>query len=62
MNIINYIENLSEEEIQVVGTKGQVAIEKDGESIAFFDTVEEAQTYIDNYTEESTGDVEDGTN
>lgn len=47
MNIINYIENLSDEEIQVVGTQGQVSVEKDGQSIAFFDTVEEAQAYID---------------
>lgn len=51
MNIINFLENLSQEEIEIVGTQGQIAILENNETIAYFDSIEEAQDYIDNLQE-----------
>ena len=46
MQVINYLEGLSEEEVEAVGTHGQVAVVNDDETLAYFDTVEEANQYV----------------
>ena len=47
MKIVNYLEGMSEEQIETVGTQGQVVvISDDGNPLNYFDTVEEANTYV----------------
>lgn len=53
LEIINYLENLSQDEISLVGTTGQVAVLKEGTAIEFFDNVEDAQNYVNNYIQEN---------
>ena len=51
MRVINYLEGLSEEEVEAVGTHGQVAVvNDDDETLAYFDTVEEANQYVTDHT------------
>ena len=51
MRVINYLEGLSEEEVEAVGTQGQVAVlNDDDETLAYFDTVEEANQYVTDHT------------
>ncbi len=51
MRIVNFLEGLSEEKIEVVGTHGQVAVvNDDDETLAYFDTVEEANQYVTDNT------------
>lgn len=50
MQVINYLEGLSEEEVEAVGTHGQVAVVNDDETLAYFDTVEEANQYVTDHT------------
>lgn len=47
MRVINYLEGLSEEEVEAIGTHGQVAVlNNDDETLVYFDTVEEANQYV----------------
>lgn len=47
MRVINYLENLTEEEIEAVGAHGQVVVlNDDDETLGYFDTVEEANQYV----------------
>ncbi len=51
MRVINYLEGLSEEEVEAVGTHGQVVVVNDNdESLKYFDTVEEANQYVTDHT------------
>lgn len=50
MQVINYLEGLSEEEVEAVGTHGQVAVVSNNDTLAYFDTVEEANQYIIEHT------------
>ena len=50
MRVVNFLEGLSEEKIEVVGTHGQVAVVNDDETLAYFDTVEEANQYVTDNT------------
>jgi|TARA_R110000796_G_scaffold216570_1_gene332576 hypothetical protein len=47
MRVENFLEGLSEEEIEVVGTHDQVVVMSDeNEALGYFDTVEEANEYV----------------
>jgi hypothetical protein len=51
MRVENFLEGLSEDEIELVGAHGQVVVMSD-ENIAleYFDTVEEANQYVTDQT------------
>ena len=47
MRVENFLEGLSEEEIEVVGTHGQVVVISDENKVlSYFDTVEAANEYV----------------
>jgi len=47
MRVVNFLEGLNEEEIEVVGTHGQVVVMSDeNKALGYFDTVEEADDYV----------------
>lgn len=51
MRVENFLEGLSEEEIEVVGTHGQVVVMSDeNKTLGYFDTVEEANQYVTDNT------------
>ena len=51
MRVVNFLEGLSEEEIEVVGTHGQVVVMSDeNKTLGYFDTVEEANQYVTDNT------------
>ena len=51
MRVINYLEGLSEDDVEAVGTHGQVVVvNDDDETLGYFDTVEEANQYVTDQT------------
>ena len=59
--IINFLDGLSKEEIDVVGTTGQVQISSDDDTSFFeyFDTAEEAQSRVETLEAEMAATTDD---